>query len=87
MEVKSMEKKFDEMKGLIEEAQKYHAISVAQQSSEEEADAAYSEYWARLKKIADVLVEITGGKIDLNTGLKMAAQKKEEILAILKRAA
>jgi hypothetical protein len=77
----------NEMKALIEEADKYHKISFDESKNEEETDAAYAEYWSRLEKIADLLFSITGGKIDHKTGLKMAAHKADKILDLLKRAA
>ena len=77
----------NELKALIEEAKKYHLASMDESASEEETDAAYLEFWARLEKIADVLVEITGGGIDRQTAMKMAHSKQDKILELVSRVA
>lgn len=76
-----------ELKRLVEESKRYHKASLAEDASEEETDAAYAEYWARLKKIADELYAITGGRIDRNTGLKMAIHKGDKILGLVSKMA
>jgi hypothetical protein len=82
-----MKEEINELKKLIEEAESFHKASLDESLSDDEADTAYGEYWSRLEKIADVLCSVTGGKIDRNTGLKMAAHKSSQILDLAKRVA
>ena len=80
-----MEKKINEMKVLIELAEKAYKISLCEDLDEDTTDAAYTEYWDHLYKIAAIIVDLT--KIDETTALKMAAHKKDKILAIINRMA
>jgi hypothetical protein len=73
----------NELKKLIEEARQYHIASFDDKLSEEETDTAYAEYLKRLEKIADILCSITGGKIDRQTGMRMAAHKADQILSLV----
>jgi len=80
-----MEKTISELKTLIEESKKAHEKSLDESLSEDEADAAYSDYWSYLTKIADILVELI--KVDEKTAIRMAAHKADQILDLVKRAA
>jgi hypothetical protein len=82
-----MKKELNELKALIEKAKKAHDTSFDESLDDDTTDAAYAEYWTLLNRIADVLYSMTGGKIDRNTGLKMAAHKADKIMDLLNKAA
>ena len=79
--------KLNELKTLIAEAKKYHEASLDENAEEEATDAAYEEYWKRLDKIADLLVLVTGGRIDRVTALKMAIHKADKMLELVAKVA
>ena len=61
-------------------ADKLNDIVFDESVEEADQDEAYEQFWVVLRKIADVIVEVTDGKIDKETALKMAARKRKEIL-------
>jgi len=75
----------NELKALIEQSKKAHEISLDESLDEDTTDAAYSEYWTYLRKIAAVLTGLIG--VDEKTALRMAAHKADQILDLAKRAA
>jgi hypothetical protein len=77
----------NELKRLIKEAKELHEISMNDDRPDEETDAAYLEHWTRLEKIADLIYEMTDGKIDRKTALKMAAHKADQILDLVNKVA
>jgi len=79
-----MEKaKLNELKKMIEEADKYHSISMDENLTDEENDAAYAKYWNIADKAAALLKDLI--KIDDLTAKKMVHHKKAEITALINR--
>ena len=81
-----MESKLKEMAHLIAEAERLHAIAMDDDNLDEDTtDAAYTEYWSYLRKIAAVLVDLIA--VDEKTALRMAAHRRADIAALLARMA
>ena len=77
--------KLVELKKIMEEADKFHAVSMDENTTEEEMDQAYAEYWKLAEKAAELLKDLL--KIDDLTAKRMVHHKKAEIIALINRMA
>ena len=80
-----MEKKINELKSLIEEGKKLHAISLDETLDEETTDTAYAKYYEAMDKAAVILIGLIG--VDAITAKRMVHWKADEIISLISRMA
>ena len=83
--MKELEGKIKNLKSIALLAEKAYVISMDESLDEDTTDAAYNEYWKHLNDIAMVIIDLI--KVDEKTALRMAAHKRDEIVALVSRMA
>jgi len=73
----------NELKKVIENAEKLHTASMDDNLTEEENDKAYAEYWQIMDSAAVILINLL--KIDDLTAKRMLHHKKAEIINLINR--
>ena len=75
----------NELKKLIEECGRLHAVSMDESLDEETTDAAYVQYHAATDKAAEIIIGLIG--VDMMTAKRMAHHKRDEIVSLINRTA
>jgi len=73
------------LRALLVEAEKLHTASLDESMPEDETDELYSAYWEKAKEAASIISAMTG--IEEKIALRMVIQRKDDLAALLARAA